>query len=111
MSEWNTEELITADKRFVWHPFTNMTEWRAPEYEPLILVEGHGAMLRDTAAANTSTAIHRSGRTFTATIIRTSTQPSAGSSTASPTLRSSVSPTRQRSILPVQLSIFSQQTR
>src|SRR6266480_6052230 len=48
MSEWNTEELITADKRFVWHPFTNMTEWRAPEYEPLILVEGHGAMLRDS---------------------------------------------------------------
>src|SRR6266581_947624 len=48
MSEWNTEELITADKRFVWHPFTNMTEWRAPEYEPLILVEGHGAILRDS---------------------------------------------------------------
>src|SRR6266513_4179997 len=48
MSEWNTEELITADKRFVWHPFTNMTKWRAPEYEPLILVEGHGASLRDS---------------------------------------------------------------
>src|SRR6266513_2005107 len=48
MSEWNTKELIMADKRFVWHPFTNMTEWRAPEYQPLILVEGHGAMLRDS---------------------------------------------------------------
>src|SRR6266550_4144657 len=48
MSEWNTEELIMADKRFVWHPFTNMTEWRAPEYQPLILVEGRGAMLRDS---------------------------------------------------------------
>src|SRR6266480_3556741 len=48
MSEWNTEELITADKRFVWHPFTNMTEWRAPEYQPLILVEGQRAVLRDS---------------------------------------------------------------
>src|SRR6266513_6139614 len=48
MSEWNTEELITADKRFVWHPFTNMTEWRAPEYQPLIVVEAHCALLRDS---------------------------------------------------------------
>ena len=48
MTEWNTEELIAADKRFVWHPFTNMTEWCAPEHEPLILVEGRGAMLRDS---------------------------------------------------------------
>jgi adenosylmethionine-8-amino-7-oxononanoate aminotransferase len=48
MTEWNTEELIAADKRFVWHPFTNMREWCAPEHEPLVLVEGHGAMLRDS---------------------------------------------------------------
>ena len=48
MTEWNTEELIAAYKRFVWHPFTNMTEWCAPEHEPLILVEGRGAMLRDS---------------------------------------------------------------
>ncbi len=48
MSEWNTEELIDADKRFVWHPFTNMREWCAPEHEPLVLVEGHGALLRDS---------------------------------------------------------------
>ena len=48
MNEWNTEELIAADKRFVWHPFTDMREWCAPEHEPLILVEGHGAMLRDS---------------------------------------------------------------
>src|SRR6266513_2341520 len=48
MSEWNTEELITADKRFVWHPFTNMTEWRASEHEPLIVVEAHCALLRDS---------------------------------------------------------------
>ncbi len=48
MSEWNTEQLIAWDKRFVWHPFTNMSEWRSPEHEPLILVEGRGALLRDS---------------------------------------------------------------
>jgi adenosylmethionine-8-amino-7-oxononanoate aminotransferase len=48
MSEWKTEELIDADKRFVWHPFTNMREWCAPEHEPLVLVEGHGALLCDS---------------------------------------------------------------
>src|SRR2546430_13621842 len=48
MSEWNTKELIDTDKRFVWHPFTNMCEWCAPEHEPLVLVEGHGALLRDS---------------------------------------------------------------
>jgi adenosylmethionine-8-amino-7-oxononanoate aminotransferase len=48
MSEWNTEELIDTDKRFVWHPFTNMREWCSPEHKPLILVEGHGALLHDS---------------------------------------------------------------
>jgi len=48
MNEWNTEGLIAADKRFVWHPFTDMREWCAPEHEPLVLVEGHGAVLRDS---------------------------------------------------------------
>lgn len=48
MNEWKTEELIQADKRFVWHPFTDMREWCASEHEPLILVEGHGAVLRDS---------------------------------------------------------------
>jgi adenosylmethionine-8-amino-7-oxononanoate aminotransferase len=48
MNEWNTEELIAADKRFVWHPFTDMREWCAAEHEPLILVEGQGATLRDS---------------------------------------------------------------
>ena len=48
MDEWNTEELIEADKRFVWHPFTDMREWCAPEHEPLVLVEGRGALLRDS---------------------------------------------------------------
>src|SRR5437879_5896110 len=48
MSEWNTEQLIAWDKRFVWHPFTNMGEWCAPSHEPLVLVEGRGALLRDS---------------------------------------------------------------
>ena len=48
MSEWNTDELIAADKEFVWHPFTNMREWCAPDHEPLIIVEGKGALLRDS---------------------------------------------------------------
>jgi hypothetical protein len=24
MTEWNTQALIDADKKFVWHPFTNV---------------------------------------------------------------------------------------
>ena len=48
MTKWNTKALIEADKKFVWHPFTNMREWCASEHEPLILVEGHGAILRDS---------------------------------------------------------------
>ena len=48
MTKWNTEALIEADKKFVWHPFTNMREWCASEHEPLVLVEGHGAILRDS---------------------------------------------------------------
>jgi adenosylmethionine-8-amino-7-oxononanoate aminotransferase len=48
MTEWNTDQLIDWDKRFVWHPFTDMREWCAPEHEPLVLVEGRGALLRDS---------------------------------------------------------------
>jgi adenosylmethionine-8-amino-7-oxononanoate aminotransferase len=48
MTEWNTEALVAADKRFIWHPFTDMREWCAPEHEPLILVEGQGGLLRDS---------------------------------------------------------------
>jgi adenosylmethionine-8-amino-7-oxononanoate aminotransferase len=48
MTDWNTEELIAADKQFVWHPFTNMPEWCAPEHEPIVIAEGHGALLRDS---------------------------------------------------------------
>src|SRR5213596_2812513 len=48
MSEWNTDRLIAADKKVVWHPFTNMRDGGAADHEPLVLVEGHGAILRDS---------------------------------------------------------------
>jgi len=47
MSDWDDRDLIATDKRFVWHPFTNMPEWCAREHEPLVIVEGRGAILRD----------------------------------------------------------------
>ncbi len=36
-----------ADKRHSWHPFTQMRDWCAPGHEPLALMEGEGALLRD----------------------------------------------------------------
>ncbi len=48
MSDWDTDGLVAADKRYLWHPFTSMHDWCAPGHEPLVLVEGHGALLRDS---------------------------------------------------------------
>src|SRR5438552_13964958 len=48
MAEDSTESLIAADKKCLWHPFTQMRDWCAPEHEPLVLVSGHGAILRDS---------------------------------------------------------------
>src|SRR6266436_5080354 len=48
MTEWDTDQLVDWDKRFVWHPFTDMREWCAPEHKPLVLVEGRGVLLRDS---------------------------------------------------------------
>src|SRR5689334_19290573 len=48
MSDWSTKELVDADKRFIWHPFTDMRRWCAADHEPLVLVEGRGALLRDS---------------------------------------------------------------
>ncbi|MEY2537794.1 MAG: adenosylmethionine---8-amino-7-oxononanoate aminotransferase [Verrucomicrobiota bacterium] len=48
MTDWDTAELVAADKKFVWHPFTDMPAWCAPENEPLVLVSGQGALLRDS---------------------------------------------------------------
>ena len=47
-TEWDTDKLVEWDKRFVWHPFTDMREWCAAEHEPVVLVEGRGALLRDS---------------------------------------------------------------
>lgn len=46
--EWNTAELVALDKAHSWHPFTQMRDWCAPEHEPLMLVGGRGALLRDS---------------------------------------------------------------
>jgi len=43
----NTDPLIAAEKRHLWHPFTQMRAWCAPEHDPIVLVEGDGAILRD----------------------------------------------------------------
>lgn len=43
-----TERLIALDKRHLWHPFTQMQAWTAPEHEPLIITEGEGAVVRDS---------------------------------------------------------------
>jgi adenosylmethionine-8-amino-7-oxononanoate aminotransferase len=47
-SDDDTDALIAADKRHTWHPFTQMRAWCDPAHEPLVLVEGHGAILRDS---------------------------------------------------------------
>jgi len=48
MDSWNTEQLASDDKRYVWHPFTSMGAWCAPDHEPIVLVAGEGAMVRDS---------------------------------------------------------------
>lgn len=44
----NRTDLTTADKAHVWHPFTPMRDWCANDHEPLVLVSGEGAILRDS---------------------------------------------------------------
>jgi len=44
----NTASLIAADKAHIWHPFTQMKDWCAPDHHPLVLVAGKGATLRDS---------------------------------------------------------------
>jgi adenosylmethionine-8-amino-7-oxononanoate aminotransferase len=45
---YDTQTIIQLDKAHVWHPFTQMRDWIAPEYRPLVLVAGHGAWLEDS---------------------------------------------------------------
>ena len=44
----DSRALIHADKTYGWHPFTQMRDWCAAEHEPLVLVSGEGALLRDS---------------------------------------------------------------
>src|ERR1700689_4706792 len=37
--------LAKLDRQFVWHPFTQMRDWL--RREPVVIVEGQGAVLRD----------------------------------------------------------------
>jgi len=46
-SSTGADALIATEKRHSWHPFTAMRDWCAPDHEPLVLVEGEGAILRD----------------------------------------------------------------
>jgi adenosylmethionine-8-amino-7-oxononanoate aminotransferase len=43
-----TDDAIAADKTHTWHPFTPMADWCMPEHQPLVLVSGDGALLRDS---------------------------------------------------------------
>jgi adenosylmethionine---8-amino-7-oxononanoate aminotransferase len=43
-----TGRIIAADKKYVWHPFTQMLDWIAPNHEPLVLVAGEGPWLEDS---------------------------------------------------------------
>ena len=42
------DPLAASDKACLWHPFTQMGDWVVPEHDPLILVEGRGALLKDS---------------------------------------------------------------
>ncbi len=43
-----TASLIATDKAHSWHPFTQMQDWCEPDHEPLVLVSGDGAIVRDS---------------------------------------------------------------
>jgi adenosylmethionine-8-amino-7-oxononanoate aminotransferase len=48
MTQQSAHDAIALDKAHLWHPFTQHWDWNAPEHEPLVLVEGQGALLRDS---------------------------------------------------------------
>src|SRR5258708_32183161 len=39
------QSLAALDRRYVWHPFTQMRDW--VKREPILIVRGKGAMLQD----------------------------------------------------------------
>src|SRR4051812_43570951 len=40
-------EFAALDRRYVWHPFTQMKDWVAAD--PIVISSGDGAVLKDTA--------------------------------------------------------------
>ena len=46
-SDDETARLLQWDKDHVWHPFTPMRDWCAPDHEPLMLLGGGGEWLID----------------------------------------------------------------
>ena len=40
-------DAAQLDREFLWHPFTQMQDWNAGAHEPVVIVEGDGALLRD----------------------------------------------------------------
>ena len=42
------DELLEAERRHQWHPFTQMAEWNAPGHQPLIIERGEGVYLIDS---------------------------------------------------------------
>lgn len=45
---WDSARLEALDKNHSWHPFTQMQAWCEPSHNPVILVDGEGAILRDS---------------------------------------------------------------
>ena len=41
------KDLLALERSHLWHPFTPMAAWCAPEHEPLRLVSGRGCVLTD----------------------------------------------------------------
>src|SRR4051812_36232451 len=41
------DEFGARDQRVLWHPFTQMRDWCATDYEPLVISRGKGAWLYD----------------------------------------------------------------
>ncbi len=48
MSDPNIRRLVDSDRRNLWHPFTDNRDWLHSPNDPLILVDGHGAIVRDS---------------------------------------------------------------
>ncbi|MEM7013711.1 MAG: aminotransferase class III-fold pyridoxal phosphate-dependent enzyme, partial [Verrucomicrobiota bacterium] len=40
-------QLRELDKTRLWHPFTQMRDWMAPENDPIVIERGEGAILYD----------------------------------------------------------------